>query len=81
MPQKYKCPCCSYFTLEDPPGHFDICEVCYWEDDNIQRDDPNSWGGANGPSLNDARRNYLEFGCSDRQHLAMVRPPRDEEKG
>ena len=30
--KKYKCPCCGYFTL-DERGEYDICPVCFWEDD------------------------------------------------
>lgn len=41
---KFACPCCGSFTLtEKPPGTFSICEVCGWEDDNIQYDDPTYW--------------------------------------
>ena len=29
---KYKCLCCGYRTLEERGG-YDICPVCYWEDD------------------------------------------------
>lgn len=29
---KYKCPCCGYYTL-DERGGYDICPVCFWEDD------------------------------------------------
>lgn len=81
MAAKYHCPCCGYFTLEDPPGNFDICDVCLWEDDNLQRDDLDCWGGANEISLNEARRNFLEFGASDRKYLSSARAPTDEEKG
>ena len=45
--EKYHCSRCNYRTLDDGPGCFDICPVCYWEDDDIQRDDPNYKGGAN----------------------------------
>ncbi len=30
--KKYKCLCCGYMTLETR-GEFDICPVCFWEDD------------------------------------------------
>lgn len=30
--KKYKCPCCGYQTL-DTHGEYDICPVCFWEDD------------------------------------------------
>jgi len=34
--KKYICPVCGYRTLGDSHGHFDICPVCFWEDDNLQ---------------------------------------------
>ncbi len=38
---KYKCPCCGFYTFEHRPnGSYDLCDVCYWEDDPIQLDDP-----------------------------------------
>lgn len=49
---KYKCPCCGYYTFNDKPdGNYDICPVCFWEDDPIQLQDPNYAGGANKVSL------------------------------
>ncbi|MDE6875788.1 MAG: hypothetical protein K2P87_15200 [Lachnospiraceae bacterium] len=30
--KKYQCLCCGYKTL-DSRGEFDICPVCFWEDD------------------------------------------------
>lgn len=35
--QKFVCPCCGHRTLtEKPPGTYNICQVCFWEDDPIQ---------------------------------------------
>ncbi len=53
----FTCPCCEQLTLESE-GHFEICAVCGWEDDNIQRDDPDYWGGANSMSLNQAKEAF-----------------------
>ena len=59
--KKYKCPCCGNFTLyEKPPGTYEICEVCNWEDDELQFRNPNYAGGANALSLEDARKEYLK---------------------
>ena len=78
--KKYRCPCCGYLTLDDEPGHFDICPVCFWEDDNLQADDPYYEGGPNGISLNQARENYKKFGACEECSLGSVRPPTEEEK-
>jgi len=57
---KYTCPCCGYKTLEEePPGTFDICSICFWEDDNIQFDDPDYEGGANEESLRQYQKAFL----------------------
>ena len=53
----FTCSCCGQLTLESE-GHFDVCDSCGWEDDNIQRDDPDYWGGANSMSLNQAKEAY-----------------------
>lgn len=54
---KYKCPCCGYYTLNEPPnGTYNICPVCFWEDDIVQLDNPDYANGANKVSLNEARK-------------------------
>ena len=55
--KKYKCPCCENLTLsEEPPGTFEICSLCGWEDNEVQFIDPDYEGGANKLSLNQARK-------------------------
>ena len=55
--KKYKCPCCEQYTLdEEPPGTFEICEVCGWEDDDWQYRFPDRGGGANQLSLFQAKK-------------------------
>ena len=78
--EMYQCPCCGYLTLsEESPGTFEICPICYWEDDNVQAADPNYEGGANQVSLNQARQNFAEFGASTRDAVTRVRRPLPEE--
>ena len=77
----YPCPCCGYLTLDEPPpGTFEICPVCYWEDDAVQFNDPSYAGGANKMCLADARKNYLEFGAVDKSALQEVRKPMSDEQ-
>lgn len=73
---KYTCPCCGYKTLDDgDPGSYDICEICFWEHDNIQFDDPDYEGGANVVSLRTAQQNFIKFGAKEKRVLKHVRKP------
>jgi hypothetical protein len=77
---KFECPCCGYITLdEQPPGTFDICPVCFWEDDNYQFENPDYAGGANRVSLNQCRINFKLFGAKEKRVLDLVRKPLDSE--
>jgi hypothetical protein len=33
---KYPCPCCGYLMFYEGPGSYDICKICFWEDDLSQ---------------------------------------------
>lgn len=76
----YPCPCCGYFTYDHvPDGSFDVCPVCFWEDDNVQNVEPSYEGGANGISLNNARKNFLKFGAIKKEFIDSVRKPLPDE--
>lgn len=53
----FVCPVCDAPVSGDP-GTYEICPVCGWEDDPVQRDDPEYRGGANTLSLHDARADW-----------------------
>ena len=78
----YPCPCCGYLTLGEEPGtgSYEICPVCFWEDDPIQFEDPTYSGGANIISLEESRINYLKFGACSKERLRNVRNPLNDEK-
>jgi len=77
---KFACPYCGHKTYtEKPNGTYDICPVCFWEDDPIQLEDPNYEGGANPTSLKQAQKNFLEFGAGDFDMKRNVRPASIEE--
>ena len=60
--KREKCPICGYYTFEDGLGlTYDICPVCFLEDDVIDYDDPYADTGANCVSLQEARENYLKI--------------------
>src|SRR5215813_6679922 len=64
---KFPCACCGYLTLTDAPGSYEICHVCFWEDDPVQLLDPWYEGGANKVSLQQAQENFSRFGVSERR--------------
>lgn len=77
----YKCPCCGFYTFkEKPDGNYDICPVCFWEDDPVQSNDENFEGGANRSSLKQARENFIKFGACEEEYVKFVRQPFDDEK-
>ena len=76
----FTCPCCGYRTLNEFPGSYEICAVCFWEDDPIQLLDPGFAGGANRPSLIECQANYARFGASEHRFISNVRPPANEEE-
>ena len=77
---RYPCPCCGYFTLDaEPVGTFEVCPVCYWEDDDVQAADPAYEGGANGVSLNEAKVNFSKYGAIKKAFVKEVRKPLPEE--
>lgn len=73
---KYTCPCCGYKTLnEEPPNTYEICEICFWEDDGVQFKDADYEGGANYVSLRQAQLNYIMFGACQEGLIEFVRKP------
>ena len=78
--EQVPCPCCGYLTISER-GAFQICPVCFWQDDG--QDDHNAdqvLGGPNGDiSLTTGRANYLAFGASRQRDLPHVRPPTPQE--
>jgi hypothetical protein len=76
----YRCPCCRYKTLHGR-GQYEICKVCFWEDDG--QDDHDASDVRGGPnyelSLTRARENFKDFKASRRCSCANVRPPKPDE--
>lgn len=79
--EKFCCPCCGYYTLEEGNGNYEICPVCFWEDDAIQNRNADLEGGANKVSLNIARANYGKYGACEERFVNLVREPMQEEYG
>ena len=77
----YHCPCCKYKTLHSR-GDYEICKVCFWEDDGQDEHDAEVVRGGPNHALNlrQAQANFSEFGAVEKRFRKYVRLPRDSEK-
>jgi hypothetical protein len=74
---RFVCPCCGYRTLSEQ-GTYEICTVCWWEDDPDE--DPElQIAGPNGMALAEARRNFETYGAMSEQMRKLARDPLPEE--
>jgi Cysteine-rich CPCC len=63
-----------------PPGSYDICEICFWEDDVSQLRFLRM-GGANRVSLIEGQRNFAALGvCEIRLASHVRKPERSDER-
>ena len=69
-----QCDCCDYFTI--PEGHdYEICPVCFWEQDSSGISEPEASSGANhGLTLREGRENFIALGACAPQFKARVLP-------
>lgn len=76
--KNYPCPVCGHRTLESLHD-WDICPVCFWEDDVdlLGREDASS--PANGMTVSEAQANFILYGVCKLQYKGNVRPPMPKE--
>lgn len=74
------CPCCGYPTLGGR-GEFQICSICWWEDDG--QDDESAERINDGPnrsySLTEGRLNFGEYLCQYRPSDSRFKKQQIEE--
>lgn len=60
--RRWCCPCCGYPTLLERDA-YEICELCWWEDDGQNEDRAHEvWGGPNHDySLADGQENFNRY--------------------
>ena len=73
--EAYPCPACGFLVFEEPPGSYEICPICFWEDDLVQLIWTDYAGGANDPSLIEAQRTFESIGAVEERLLPFVRKP------
>lgn len=65
----FTCNCCGYKTLK-LEGEYEICKVCFWEDDGT--DEAGKFSSANGLTLTEARNNFQTLGASAAEYVKFV---------
>ncbi|UUU31647.1 CPCC family cysteine-rich protein [Streptomyces sp. CA-210063] len=75
MSNRHPCACRGHLVLDETPGSYAICPVCFWEDDGVRFRRPTMDGGADNVCLIEAQRNYQDFGACDQHGRRFVRPP------
>lgn len=74
---RFQCPCCDHVTLAEE-DRWEICGICYWEDDGVDLDSADCCSGANhGLTLRQGRQNFAEFGACKPEFLRNVLPEKD----
>jgi hypothetical protein len=75
-----QCDCCDYFTI--PKGEdYEICPVCFWEQDafGITEDDLES-GANHGMTLKEGRENFKVTGACQERFIDKVIGVAEREK-
>jgi hypothetical protein len=76
---EYPCPCCGYKVFQKPLGSYEICPICFWEDDMSQLRYPLSVG-ANSINLLQSQDNYQKFGAMAVTMRKNVRSPTSSDR-
>lgn len=78
--EKVTCFICGHRTL-DERCDWDICPVCFWEDDvMLTPDDVDKTSPANkGMAVSEAQANFMLLGASSETRRTNVRPPQADE--
>jgi hypothetical protein len=75
---KIMCPCCGFGTV-DSDGNYEICPICFWEDDPFQKENEYDLG-ANQVPLIEAQKNYIRYGACEKRFVKNVRKPNAQDK-
>ena len=79
MNNHYPCPSCGFQVFNEPPGSYDICPICFWEDDLSQLRFLKT-KSANKDSLIKAQINFRNMGAIEERLLRHVRKSDAEDK-
>ncbi len=79
MNDKYPCPCCGYYVFSESLGSYEICPICFWQDDLADMEAMYEAIGPNKVSLFEAQQNYIKFAASEERFIKNVRKHNSED--
>lgn len=65
------CRCCGYRSLRER-GNYEICPVCFWEDDGVRS--PDEFSGPNHMTLGKGQENFSRLGACREDFLPHIDP-------
>ncbi|WP_081986669.1 CPCC family cysteine-rich protein [Chitinibacter sp. ZOR0017] len=74
MNKLVQCDCCDYFSILSGEG-YEICPICFWEQDYFGIEEPDTPSGANhGLSIREGRANFQNYGACTPELVKSVVP-------
>jgi hypothetical protein len=71
----YPCPACGFFIFAEPPGSYEICSICGWEDCAVQLRYPTAGTGPNAALVVEQQSVLEELPLSVREYAGHHRDP------
>jgi hypothetical protein len=68
---RFQCVCCDYYTVVDRHS-FEVCQVCYWEDDGSTMAQLDQESRSNHMTLRAARKSFEAIGAIDQSAVSLV---------
>ena len=68
---RFQCVCCDYYTVVERHS-FEVCQVCYWEDDGTTMAGLEVESRANHMTLLAARKSFEAIGAIDQSAVSLV---------
>jgi hypothetical protein len=77
--KKYTCFICGFRTL-DERCDWEICPVCFWEDDVLATTEDRASSANRGMMVSTAQANFIRYGAVLPELVSKVRPPSSGEE-
>lgn len=74
-----RCACCGYRTIGNR-GQYEICPVCFWEDEGMTGAELGAYSWPNHMTLGQGQEAFRTLGACGARFVRLVRAPKPEEQ-